>query len=814
MTALDPADAPTRRRPRRSDPRPGEGRPRVDGKLLAVGARRLTLRGVTYGTFAPDHHGDRFPAQAQVEADLAAMADAGVNAMRVYTAPPRRVLDAALAHGVWVLAGLPWEQHVAFLERRAGIAARVAEQARACAGHPALLGYAIGNEIPAAIVRWHGRRRVERFLAELAAAVRGADPGALVTYVSFPSTEYLDVPGADLVAFNVYLEDPDRFAAYVARLQILAGERPLIVAEVGLDSARNGLAAQAGTLELELTTAFERGCAGVFAFAWTDEWHRGDDEVLDWDFGLCDRARAPKPALHAVAGVYAKAPAHDAPLMSVVVCSYNGAATLADCLEGVAALRYPAYETIVVDDGSTDDTAAIAHAYGVRVISTPNRGLSAARNTGAEAARGDIVAYLDDDARPDPDWLTFLALELGRTRHAAVGGPNVPPASGGAVERAVADSPGGPIHVLLSDTEAEHLPGCNLAVRRDALLQIGGFDPRFRVAGDDVDLCWRLTEAGHTLGFHPAALVWHRRRGSVRAFWRQQRGYGRAEALLERKWPEKYATGGNATWGGRLYGRGARRRLRPRRVYHGTFGAEHDRPDTLLAELAAAPEWYLVIATLAATSLLGLSWRPLLAAVIPLALAIGALLAHAAAGARRARAPFAPTFALHLAQPAARLAGRLRAGLAPWRRSPANGLAAPVPRTGSTWSERWSDPAARLRAVRGALEGDGLRVRAGGPYDRWDLQVSSGALGGIRLRTVVEEHGRGRQLARHRIAPRVPRGVATAVPALLAVAAGAAAAHGFLAAAATALAAAALAAGAAVECAIATAGARRALEAA
>src|SRR5207245_2021241 len=80
-------------------------------------------------------------------------------------------------------------------------------------------------------------------------------------------------------------------------------------------------------------------------------------------------------------------------------------------------------------------------------------------------------------------------------------------------------------------------------------------DPQFRVAGDDVDVCWQLQKRGWTLGFSPAAVVWHHRRDSVRAYWRQQRGYGRAEALLEAKWPEKYNSAGHLTWTGRVYGR-------------------------------------------------------------------------------------------------------------------------------------------------------------------------------------------------------------------------------------------------------------------
>ena len=110
--------------------------------------------------------------------------------------------------------------------------------------------------------------------------------------------------------------------------------------------------------------------------------------------------------------------------------------------------------------------------------------------------------------------------------------------------------------MLLSDTVAEHIPGCNMAFRRECLEAIGGFDVQFRTAGDDVDVCWRLQQRGWTLGFHAAAMVWHHRRNSVKAYWRQQRGYGRAEALLERKWPEKYNRVGHPAWAGRVYGRG------------------------------------------------------------------------------------------------------------------------------------------------------------------------------------------------------------------------------------------------------------------
>src|SRR5262249_17487786 len=155
--------------------------------------------------------------------------------------------------------------------------------------------YTLGNEIPAPVVRWFGKQRIERYLAQLAGVVRAADPGALVTYVNYPSTEYLELPFVDFVSFNVYLEDRERFESYLARLQSLAGERPLVMAEIGLDSLRNGLDAQARSLDAQVRTAFAAGCAGVFAYAWTDAWYRSGEDVHDWDFGLVTRDRTPKP---------------------------------------------------------------------------------------------------------------------------------------------------------------------------------------------------------------------------------------------------------------------------------------------------------------------------------------------------------------------------------------------------------------------------------------------------------------------------------------------------------------------------------------
>src|SRR5262249_10279762 len=85
------------------------------------------------------------------------------------------------------------------------------------------------------------------------------------------------------------------------------------------------------------------------------------------------------------------------------------------------------------------------------------------------------------------------------------------------------------------------------------LEQIGGFDPIFRRAGDDVDVCWRIQEAGYKIGFSPSAIVWHHRRPSIKAYLRQQSGYGFAESLLYKKHPYMFNLAGYIKWRGRIY---------------------------------------------------------------------------------------------------------------------------------------------------------------------------------------------------------------------------------------------------------------------
>ena len=747
-------------------------RPTVRGRWLYVGETKLRLRGVTYGTFADGE----YPRPTIVSRDFAMMAANGVNAVRVYTAPPAWLLDIACAHGLYVMVGLAWEQHIAFLKRgRAkAIVRRVSEAVRECAGHPALLCFVVGNEIPASIVRWYGRKRVERFIARLCRAVKQEDPDALVTYVNYPSTEYLDLPFLDICCFNVFLEKPTEFEAYLARLQNVADERPLVLTELGLDSRRNGLEAQAQVVEWKLRETYVSGAAGAFVFAWTDEWHRGGAEIADWDFGLVDRDREPKPALAAARRAFADAPLRPDtrwPRVSVIVCAYNAEDTIEECLEGLNSVDYPDFETIVIDDGSTDATSQLVSEFDVRLISTDNQGLSAARNLGLAAATGEIVAYIDSDAFPDRDWLTHMVAVFLRTDHVGVGGPNVAPSGDSWTAQCVSASPGGPIHVLLSDSEAEHIPGCNMAFRKSALDAVGGFDAQYRVAGDDVDACWKVLDRGWTLGYSPGAVVWHHPRSSVRGYLKQQYSYGKAEALLERKWPSRYNAGGHLTWTGRVYGSG-RRLGRNWRVYHGTWGGglfqslHERRPPHALKCVPLLPEWFLVIGALAALSSLAFLWTGMLPILGLLAVAVIVPVADASLQAKRVAAArpqlsrrdrislIAMLASLRILQPGARLAGRLRHGLSPWRRCGLSGFSFPYPRTLTVWSEQWRAPRSWLERMEAALVERGVLTCRGGAYDRWELELREGVFGSVRMRMAVEEHGAGKQQLLIRLWPR------------------------------------------------------------
>jgi glycosyltransferase involved in cell wall biosynthesis len=558
-------------------------RPRVfvDGKFFRLGQKKFFVKGVAYGPFKPNAQGLPFLTPELVALDFNQIRDLGANVVRVYDVPPRWLLDLALDRGLKIFVDIPWNKHLGLdsAQRREDARDTVRRAVISCGQHPAIFAFSIANEIPPDIVRWTGPAVVADFIDELVDVAKRADPGCLCTYANFPPTEFLQPRNLDFICFNVYLHDERPFKNYLARLQMLAESKPLVLGEFGADSIREGEPRKCEMLSWQIENAFRGGLAGAVVYSFTDEWFKDGRYVEGWQMGLVTRDRATKDSFFVVQKKFREAPYFPlprTPKVSVVVASYNGDRTLKFCLESLAKQNYPDYEIILVDDGSTDSTPEIAKANpNVRYFRhEKNLGLSVARNTGIDLSTGEIVAFTDADCRADEDWLRYLVSDLLSSEFVGIGGPNLLPPEDSPVAAAVMASPGGPSHVMLTDREAEHIPGCNMAFYKWALNEIGGFDPIFKKAGDDVDVCWRLQAASHKIGFSPAAFVWHYRRSTVSAYLRQQRGYGEGEALLAGKHPENFNALGGGIWRGRIYGQSKfGPELRRSVIYHGLFGS-------------------------------------------------------------------------------------------------------------------------------------------------------------------------------------------------------------------------------------------------
>lgn len=650
---------------------------RVRAKFFFEGDKKWFIKGVTYGPFAPDAEGHFVGDPEKARRDFTLMQELGVNLLRIYHIPPKWFLDVAREFGLRVLISIPWAEHIEFLNNRRmkrQIIETIREGVARNKGHEAIFGYYVGNEIPFAMVRWLGARRVIEFVEYLINLARETDPRPLYSYASYPPTEYLLPTNVDFCSFNVYLERQRDFEKYLARLQNLSEDKPLVFGEFGLDTIRKGEEQQVEVLSWHLDSVVRGGAAGTIFFAWTDEWFTGGSEITDWAFGLVTREREPKMVFNALqnylrhgGSITERVKLDRYPKVSVIVCSYNGGKTLKDCLESLDQVIYPDFEIVLVDDGSKDDSQAIVHAWldrrrgrsavimkdeaaaaavkgqhhdaraeiytggvglpGFIWIIQPNMGLSYARNAGAHAARGEIFAYTDSDCMPDPDWLYYLVGTLISGEYVGVGGPNVSPPAVNWIQAAVSAAPGGPSHVLLTDVVAEHIPGCNMAFHRAAFESVGGFDTEYRKAGDDVDFCWRLQTNGGVIAFSPSAIVWHYRRFTLTAFRKQQEGYGEAESMLRFKHLIFFGPTGTAKWKGQIYGAPRFTWLFNKPViYHGVFGqglfqSIYPTPQSELAAYLSSIEWVVL------TVFIGiLGWPLEKLRMVPLAMFMGTFL--------------------------------------------------------------------------------------------------------------------------------------------------------------------------------------------
>jgi mycofactocin system glycosyltransferase len=234
------------------------------------------------------------------------------------------------------------------------------------------------------------------------------------------------------------------------------------------------------------------------------------------------------------------------PSISIVIPVLDRAEELARCLDSIAQVDYPAekLQVIVVDDGSRDDSPQVARSRGALLVSSggTRRGPAAARNVGAAHATGELLAFIDSDCSASPAWLSQLTPLFAQPRTAAVGGMVEGMCSESAVDRyeAVMSSLtlGSRERFGSSGDDTFYLPSCNLLVRRSLFLSVKGFEESMHV-GEDVDLTWRLRDAGWTIAYLPAGSIQHEHRSSLRSFMSRRFDYGTSEGMLQKLHPQR-----------------------------------------------------------------------------------------------------------------------------------------------------------------------------------------------------------------------------------------------------------------------------------
>lgn len=232
------------------------------------------------------------------------------------------------------------------------------------------------------------------------------------------------------------------------------------------------------------------------------------------------------------------------PRVSVIVPARGRGTATRTCVMSLLALDYPTQrrEIIVVDDASEPPLTEYLYDLPVRLLRQDhNIGQSAARNLAAKKAQGDLLAFIDNDCVADPGWLKKLVLYINQPQVAIAGGRVAAPASEGpigAFEAVRSPLDMGPVAAQVGPQQVvPYLPTCNFMVRRQVLLEQGGFDEQLRL-GEDVDFIWRTLRSGQHAWYTPAAQVIHYHRVQLPALLRRRADYASSEAHLQTRHPE------------------------------------------------------------------------------------------------------------------------------------------------------------------------------------------------------------------------------------------------------------------------------------
>ncbi|MGH8007293.1 MAG: glycosyltransferase [Candidatus Binatia bacterium] len=227
------------------------------------------------------------------------------------------------------------------------------------------------------------------------------------------------------------------------------------------------------------------------------------------------------------------APQH--PTFSIIIPTYARPQQLAACLHSLARLDYPRerFEVIVVDDGSESPPEAVVDScrdqLDVALIRQPHAGPATARNTGVARAKGELLAFTDDDCAPAPDWLQTLAARFAHTPDRVIGGRTLNALSDNLYSTASQTLISYLYTYYNADPDhARFFASNNLALSAERFRAVGGFDSTvIRAAAEDREFCDRWLHHGYLMTYAPEAIVYHAHALTFRAFWRQHFSYGR-----------------------------------------------------------------------------------------------------------------------------------------------------------------------------------------------------------------------------------------------------------------------------------------------
>jgi hypothetical protein len=402
---------------------------------------------------------------------------------------------------------------------------RLAHTANIYRSYTGLCGYLIDLRTDAATPA----KSVGRRMRDLVLMMKRHSANVMVASKYRPDAAITPLPEEDFLYAEVPPMAPAELRGTIAGIHELAYQRPVIVelAQVFPDQDQC------------VALAFRGGAAGVVAqpvpAAGAREW-----------LGLRILRSAETMPFAALEDSHSSL-AEPQPMVSVVVWGPQSEGASDDVLDSLSRVVYPNFEVIAVDENLARRAAVLqAKSPRLRDVRSPNPGLAASRNAGWNAAQGEIVAFIHPDCVADPHWLTFLVrtMEDGGLDGCMSATYALPQMSSLAAYIAADSRSAGAC-------APERLPhGCNFAFRKDALTRVGGFDSRFGPDGSEVDLWWRMKDAGLRLGRSPAALVWRSGTVGVKGYLGQQSEHGRDETVLRATHPQQFAAhdGGLPAW--------------------------------------------------------------------------------------------------------------------------------------------------------------------------------------------------------------------------------------------------------------------------